>query len=77
MPTIRELVTTTRHREGVDAAIVVGRDGLLMAGPAEAALDRARVRVRSADAVLLPPGADIGPLLYALRRNREQTASLV
>ncbi|MBL0941033.1 MAG: roadblock/LC7 domain-containing protein [Gemmatimonadaceae bacterium] len=32
MPTIRDLVTTLRRREGVDAAIVLGRDGLLIDG---------------------------------------------
>jgi predicted regulator of Ras-like GTPase activity (Roadblock/LC7/MglB family) len=117
MPTIRELVTTIRHREGVDAAVVLGRDGLLIDGQGDAALDLehvaahipsilttadefaaasargaltsailelasgiALVSVLSEDAVLLvllQPGANVGPLLYELRRNREQMASLV
>src|SRR4051812_9424433 len=30
MPSIRDLVTAIRQREGVDAAVVLGRDGLLI-----------------------------------------------
>lgn len=30
MPSIRDLVSAIRHREGVDAAVVLGRDGLLI-----------------------------------------------
>ena len=39
MPTIRELVAAIRHRDGVDAAIVLGRDGLLIDGQAVPNLD--------------------------------------
>ncbi|MCC6242263.1 MAG: roadblock/LC7 domain-containing protein [Gemmatimonadaceae bacterium] len=39
MATIRDLVSALRRREGVDAAIVLGRDGLLIDGAAEGALD--------------------------------------
>lgn len=39
MATIRDLVSTLRRREGVDAAIVLGRDGLLIDGATEGALD--------------------------------------
>lgn len=34
MPTIRDLVGAIRQREGVDAAVVLGRDGLLIDGQA-------------------------------------------
>jgi predicted regulator of Ras-like GTPase activity (Roadblock/LC7/MglB family) len=34
MPTIRDLVGAIRQREGVEAAIVLGRDGLLIEGDA-------------------------------------------
>ena len=34
MPTIRELVAAIRQRDGVEAAIVLGRDGLLIDGQA-------------------------------------------
>ena len=117
MPSIRDLVAAIRQREGVDAAIVLGRDGLLIdsqigpgldaedvaaripgiIGPADefgAAIDRgelltavlehsrglAIVSVLSAEAILLvvvTPRANIGQLLYELRRNREHIAALV
>jgi len=39
MPTLRDLVRTLRQREGVAAALVVGRDGLLVEGAHDAAVD--------------------------------------
>ena len=39
MPTIRELVAAIRHRDGVEAAILLGRDGLLIDGQAVPDLD--------------------------------------
>ena len=39
MATIRDLVGALRRRDGVDAVIVLGRDGLLIDGAAEGALD--------------------------------------
>lgn len=39
MPTIRDLVSALRRRDGVDAAIVLGRDGLLIDGNTAAPLD--------------------------------------
>ena len=39
MATIRDLVSALRRRDGVDAAIVLGRDGLLIDGATDAALD--------------------------------------
>lgn len=117
MASIRDLVAALRQREGVDAAIVLGRDGLLIdsqaipgmnaedlaarippvIGPADdlgagagrgelvtAVLEMreglAIVSVLSAEAVLLvlvQPSANIGQLLYELRRNREHIAALV
>ena len=117
MPTIRDLVGMIRQRDGVEAAIVLGRDGLLIDGQSVGSLDAedvaahipsiinaadelgnatargavttavlehanglAIVSVLSEDAVLLVLlrfGADIGPLLYELRRNRGLLATLV
>jgi len=117
MPSIRDLVAAIRQREGVDAAIVLGRDGLLIDGqltpgleaddiaaripaiiaPADelgAATKRgelltavlehknglAIVSVLSPEAILLvlvTPRANIGQLLFELRRNREHIAALV
>ncbi len=39
MPTIRDLVAAIRQREGVEAAVMLGRDGLLIDGQAQAGLD--------------------------------------
>lgn len=117
MASIRDLVAALRQREGVEAAIVLGRDGLLIDSQAVPGLDpedlAARippiigpaddfgnaagrgeavtvilehrqgiviVSVLSAEAVLMvlvQPSANIGQLLYELRRNREHIAALV
>ncbi len=117
MATIRDLVAAIRQRDGVNAAVVLGRDGLLIdsqtvanlasedvaahvpgiiaaadefgvaAGRApmttavlEYANGLAIVSVLSPEAVLLvllQPNANIGQLLFELRRNREHIASLV
>ncbi|MBA3673280.1 MAG: roadblock/LC7 domain-containing protein, partial [Gemmatimonadaceae bacterium] len=116
MPSIRDLVAAIRQREGVEAAIVLGRDGLLIdsqsvpgldaedlaaripsiIGPAdELGVSAARgalttavleyeqglavVSVLSADAVLVVlvrPQANVGQLLFELRRNRDHIAAL-
>jgi predicted regulator of Ras-like GTPase activity (Roadblock/LC7/MglB family) len=39
MPSIRDLVGAIRQREGVDAAVVLGRDGLLIDSQVMAGLD--------------------------------------
>ena len=117
MASIRDLVAALRQREGVDAAIVLGRDGLLIdsqavdgmspedlaaripaiIGPAdefgnaaargdivtvvlEHKQGMAIVSVLSSEAILLvlvQSSANIGQLLYELRRNREHIAALV
>lgn len=117
MPTIRDLVGAIRQREGVEAAIVLGRDGLLidsqalpnldaehiaahipsiiiaadelasaasrgelLTGVLEYAKGYAVISVLSSEAVLLvlvQPNADVGKLLFELRRNRQHIATLV
>jgi uncharacterized protein len=117
MPTIRDLVGAIRQREGVEAAVVLGRDGLLIDGQAVEHLDAenvaahipqivstadefgtaaargplstavlehngglAVVSVLNAEAILLvlvQPNANLGQLLFELRRNRENIAALV
>jgi predicted regulator of Ras-like GTPase activity (Roadblock/LC7/MglB family) len=117
MPTIRELVAAIRHRDGVEAAIVLGRDGLLIDGQTVPNLDAEGLAahvpsivgaadefgaasqrgqlitgvfeyprglvvasVLSPEAILLvlvQPQANVGQLLFELRRNREHMAALV
>lgn len=117
MPTIRDLVSALRQREGVDAAIVLGRDGLLIDSQTEPTVDAERVAAlipsiaAAADeygahdgrgalstailefasgiaivsvltndtilVVLAQPTTSLGPLLFELRRNRENIAALV
>ena len=117
MASIRDLVGAIRQSEGVEAAVILGRDGLLIdsqvvpgldaedlaaripaiIGPADdlgkaaargelvtAVLEHktgiAIVSVLSPDAVLfvlVRPEANVGQLLFELRRNREQIAALV
>ncbi|MDB4876018.1 MAG: Roadblock/LC7 family protein [Gemmatimonadetes bacterium] len=117
MPSIRDLVAAIRQRDGVDAAIVLGRDGLLIDSQLDPGLDAedvaaripaiigtaddlgsatargdlltavlehknglAIVSVLSGEAillVLLTPRANVGQLLFELRRNREHIAALV
>ena len=116
MPTIRDLVAAIRRREGVDAAVVLGRDGLLIDHQADPSLDAenlaahvpsilqyaeelgaasahghlltavleygngsAVLAAMSADAILLVlvrPSADLGALLFDLRRHRANIAAL-
>lgn len=117
MPTIRDLVAAIRQRDGVEAAVMLGRDGLLIDSQTVPNLDAEQVAAHvpsiiqfadelggsaargalqtavleherglaviaclSADAVLLvlvQPTANLGQLLYELRRNRANIAALV
>ena len=117
MPSIRDLVNAIRQREGVEAAVVLGRDGLVIdsqnvpgldpedlaaripgiIGPAEELSETiargelltsileyreglAVISVLTADAllvVLIRADANVGQLLFELRRNREHIAALV
>ncbi len=117
MPTIRDLVGALRQREDVEAAVVLGRDGLLIdsrsvpqvdaesvaalvpsiisaadefgrtgrGGPLTTAILEYPAGVAIActlsdDAILLVlarQSANLGKLLFDLRRNREQIAAIV
>ena len=117
MASIRDLVGAIRQRDGVEAAVILGRDGLLIDSQAVPGVDAEAIAARipaiiapadelgsganrgplvtavlefrkglaiasvlSADAILLvlvKPDANIGQLLFELRRNREQIAALV
>ena len=62
MPTLRDLVSALRRRSGVDAAVVLGRDGLLIDGAADATFDieglaaHVPTLVRAAEALADPAG---------------------
>ncbi len=117
MPSIRDLVAAIRQREGVDAALVLGRDGLLIDSQLGPGLDAEDVAARipaiigsgrrarrghrprrlltavlehrtaSRSSPCCRPkrccssssrrSANIGQLLFELRRNREHIAALV
>ncbi len=117
MPSIRELVTTLAAREGVEAAVVLGRDGIVIdaqatedsdaeamaamvpsvLGAAEdfgahGRTDQLRTTIleyedrvaiistlggEAALLVLARPSANLGALLFDVRRNREHIATLV
>jgi predicted regulator of Ras-like GTPase activity (Roadblock/LC7/MglB family) len=117
MATIRDLVAAIRQRQGIDAAVVLGRDGLLIDHLADAGVDAEQIAAHvpsilqyaeelgnashqgtlltavlehergaiviaaiSHEAVLLVmmrPDADLGALLFDLRRHRANIASLV
>ena len=119
MPSIRDLISAIQGREGVEAAIVLGRDGLLIdsqiapGGSLDADDIAARIpaivaaaddlgqasgrgelwstvlehrdgfaiaSVLSPEAILLVlvgRNANVGQLLFELRRNREHIAALV
>ena len=74
MPTIRDLVRALRRREGVDAAMVLGRDGLLIDGATEMGVAAGRGDFRP---VLLRSDANLAAPLDDLGRFRAQIASLV
>ncbi len=117
MPTIRDLVAAVRQRDGITAAVVLGRDGLLIDSQADPTVDAEQVAAHvpsilqhaeelgaaaaqgelrtvvleleggatvlsamSREVVLLvltTPAADLGALLFDLRRHRANLAALV
>jgi uncharacterized protein len=58
MPAIRDLVAVLRQRPGVDAAVIVGRDGLVIDGDATAGVDVERIAAHLP--ALLASGDDVG-----------------
>ena len=117
MPNIRDFTSALRQRPGIDAVLVLGRDGLLIEGFAAPGLNNedlaARVPALVAEAetlgrstvqgtlntailehqkgyaivtaladdtlllILLRPSADLGGLLFDVRRYRGNIASLI
>ena len=65
MPTIRELVAAIRQRDGVEAAIVLGRDGLLIDGQAVPNLDAEGLAAHVPSIVTAPVvGGSSAPRMY-------------
>jgi uncharacterized protein len=58
MPSIRDLVAAIRQREGVDAAVVLGRDGLLIDGQLTEGLDADDIAARIP--AILGPADELG-----------------
>lgn len=71
MPSIRDLVAVIRQREGVDAAIVLGRDGLLTDSHSSPGLDAEDIAARIP--AIIGPADDFGA---AMGRGELLTAVL-
>lgn len=116
MPTIRDLTAAIRQRPGIEAVVVLGRDGLLIdsqstttfdaeglaarvpgivaaADDIGTATDKGEMRIALVEhehgyavvssvgddallCVLTTPAADLGSLLYDVRRHRDSIARL-
>jgi predicted regulator of Ras-like GTPase activity (Roadblock/LC7/MglB family) len=71
MPSIRELVAAISQREGVEATIVLGRDGLVIDSVAPATMDAERLAAHIPS--ILTGGDDLGA---SVMRGPLQTAIL-
>lgn len=71
MPSIRDLVEAIRTREGVDAAVILGRDGLLIDSQVAAGIDAEAVAARIPS--IVSPADDVG---QAVGRGNLTTAIL-
>ncbi len=80
MPTIRDLVATVRQFDGVTAAIVLGRDGLLIDSDAESGLDGEQVAAHVPSILQfcdeLGGAAAVGPLQTAILEQESGLAVL-
>ena len=78
MPSIRDLVAAIRQREGVEAAVILGRDGLLIDSQTVPGLDAedlaARIPAIITAADDLGAAADRGPLTTAVLEHRDGLA---
>jgi predicted regulator of Ras-like GTPase activity (Roadblock/LC7/MglB family) len=78
MPSIRDLVAAIRQREGVEAAVILGRDGLLIDSQSIPGLDAedlaARIPAIIGPADELGAAASRGPLTTAVLEHRDGLA---
>lgn len=61
MPSIRDLVEAIRTRDGVDAAVILGRDGLLIDSHAAPGVDAEAIAARIPS--IVAPADDVGQAL--------------
>ena len=80
MATIRDLVATHRRFDGVTAAAVLGRDGLLIANDANEGLDGEKIAAHVPSILQfadeLGTAASVGSLQLAILEHQEATAVL-
>jgi predicted regulator of Ras-like GTPase activity (Roadblock/LC7/MglB family) len=78
VPTLRDLVVTLRRRDGVDAAVVLGHDGLVIDGDADASVDVERIAAHMPGVVAAANGfgtaAARGPLVTAVLEHADGLA---
>jgi predicted regulator of Ras-like GTPase activity (Roadblock/LC7/MglB family) len=78
MPTIRDLVNVLRRRDGVEAAVVLGRDGLLIDSQVAGSVDEERVAAHVAPILQAADefgaAADRGPLTTAVLEHPQGLA---
>jgi predicted regulator of Ras-like GTPase activity (Roadblock/LC7/MglB family) len=67
MPTIRDLVAAIREREGVEAAVILGRDGLLIDSQAASGVDAEHVAAHVPPVLVAAEELGISGHLGALR----------
>ena len=67
MPTIRDLVAAIREREGVEAAVILGRDGLLIDSQAASSVDAEHVAAHVPPVLLAAEELGMSGHLGALR----------
>ena len=67
MPTIRDLVAAIREREGVEAAVILGRDGLLIDSQAASAVDAENVAAHVPPVMLAAEELGVSGHLGSLR----------
>jgi predicted regulator of Ras-like GTPase activity (Roadblock/LC7/MglB family) len=80
LATIRDLVATLRRFDGVTAAAVLGRDGLLIANDANEGLDGEKIAAHVPSILQfadeLGTAASVGSLQLAILEHQEATAVL-
>src|SRR5881296_1411440 len=79
MATIRDVVEALSRSNGVDAVVVVGRDGLPIDSRVANGVDAESVAAILPSAIkqMVQPATNVGALLFDLRRHRTAIAGLL